>query len=141
VALALAPGLPASAQPGPTVTTRDDSTLGTVLADSAGMSLYMFKRDTADVSTCTGNCAATWPPLLVQGDPVAGDRLLGSLGVLTRDDGGMQVTYDGMPLYYYASDTQPGDTKGQGVGGAWYLVTPQPAATPAPANGAAYGGQ
>lgn len=46
------------------------------------------------------------------------------LGVTTRTDGTKQVTYGGHPLYYYLGDTAPGQTKGQGVGGVWFLIGP-----------------
>jgi predicted lipoprotein with Yx(FWY)xxD motif len=101
------------------------SGLGDVLVDPEGMTLYMFVNDGPDESACYDSCAANWPPLLVEGEPVAGEGLDSSLlGTTERLDGTLQVTYNGMPLYYYVQDSAAGDTTGQGVGGAWYVVNP-----------------
>lgn len=98
--------------------------LGNFLVDGKGMTLYLYTKDSPGVSNCKDGCLEAWPPLLTNGDPQAGDGVTGKLGTITRDDGTVQVTYDDMPLYYYVSDTQPGDTTGQGVGGVWYVVEP-----------------
>jgi len=94
--------------------------------DSAGMSLYVFKNDTANSgkSACANGCAVAWPPATVPVGtaPTAGDGVDG-LGVITRDDGTMQVTYDGLPLYRYAPDKAPGDENGKAVPN-WALATP-----------------
>jgi predicted lipoprotein with Yx(FWY)xxD motif len=108
-----------------TVQTRDAGSLGTVLTGSNGMTLYVFYRDGAGVSNCNDTCAQTWPPLVLDaGDPVAAAGLGGALSTITRTDGRRQVTYNGVPLYFYAGDTQPGDTKGDGVGGVWRVAKP-----------------
>ena len=128
--LALAVGLwagpytPASAQSAPTVGTRDAPGLGTILTDPTGMALYRYTPDAPGVSTCYDRCAAAWPPLPIQGDPVAPDGLGGALGTTTRQDGSLQVTFNGMPLYRYAADTEPDDVYGQGVGNVWFVVNP-----------------
>lgn len=101
---------------------------GQILVDSEDMSLYIFMNDTKDsgMSTCIDTCAGVWPPLTVDGDPVAGEGLDGTmLGTITREDGSLQVTYNGWPLYLYTGDTAAGDTNGQGVTdefGLWYLM-------------------
>jgi predicted lipoprotein with Yx(FWY)xxD motif len=101
---------------------------GTFLVDSKGRSLYLFEADKSDKSTCNDACAAAWPPLTTTGAPTAGTGVKASLlGTSKRDDGTMEVTYNGHPLYYFANDTAPGDTKGQGVdgfGAEWYVVGP-----------------
>jgi predicted lipoprotein with Yx(FWY)xxD motif len=98
---------------------------GAVLVDAKGVSLYLFTPDNAGSSTCNGQCAATWPPLLASGKLVAGKGLDQSLlGTTQRTDGTTQVTYAGHPLYYFAKDAQPGDTNGEAVGGVWFLVSP-----------------
>ena len=98
---------------------------GTFLTDADGMSLYLFTNDTPGVSNCTGDCLAAWPALLTEGAPVAGDGADGSLlGTTTRDDGSVQVTYGGWPLYYFAGDAAPGDLAGQGVNDVWFVVSP-----------------
>jgi len=102
------------------------SPLGQILIDAEGRTLYLFMKDTANTSTCTGGCAQTWPALLVTGAPTGGLGVEASkLGTTSRTDGGTQVTYNGHPLYHFASDSAPGDTKGQGVGGNWFVVSPQ----------------
>jgi predicted lipoprotein with Yx(FWY)xxD motif len=99
--------------------------LGPFLVDSKGMSLYMFKNDTANTSNCSGSCLTNWPPLLSTGAPTAGTGVTASLlGTITRSDGGTQVTYNGMPLYYFIGDKAAGDTKGQAVKDIWYVVDP-----------------
>jgi predicted lipoprotein with Yx(FWY)xxD motif len=101
--------------------------LGNVLVNSAGMTLYMFAKDTGSQSTCTGACAQNWPPLLANGKPTAGTGAAASmLGTTTRSDGGKQVTYNGHPLYLFAGDNAPGDTNGQGLtafGGSWFALS------------------
>jgi LPXTG-motif cell wall-anchored protein len=102
-------------------------TLGSILTDSDGRTLYRFTKDTVNLSSaCYGGCAASWPPLLIaDGNPVAGEGVNGNmLGVLTRTDGTRQVMYNGMPLYYYNKDVNAGDTNGQLVGNVWYIVHP-----------------
>jgi predicted lipoprotein with Yx(FWY)xxD motif len=99
-----------------------DSDLGSILVDADGMTLYLFESDSAGASTCTADCAATWPPL-IDDAPVAGEGVDEALlGTTTRNDGEVQVTYDGHPLYGFASDQAPGDTEGQGVGDVWFVV-------------------
>jgi predicted lipoprotein with Yx(FWY)xxD motif len=103
--------------------------LGTVVTDGGGLTLYRFDKDTASPSTsnCNGACATTWPPALVSGSGTV--RLSGVpsglVGSVTRADGSEQITLNGWPLYRFAKDSQPGDTKGQGVGGTWFAATPQ----------------
>jgi predicted lipoprotein with Yx(FWY)xxD motif len=100
-----------------------DTALGAILVDSEGMTLYLFENDTDGVSTCSGGCADTWPALVADGTPTAGDGVdAGLLGTAARDDGSMQVTYNGHPLYHFAPDEAPGDTNGQEIGDVWYVV-------------------
>jgi predicted lipoprotein with Yx(FWY)xxD motif len=102
------------------------SPLGQILIDVEGRTLYLFMNDTANTSVCTGGCAQNWPPLLVTGAPTGGLGVEASkLGTTSRADGGTQVTYNGHPLYHFASDSAAGETKGQGVGGNWFVVSPQ----------------
>jgi len=105
-----------------------DSDLGQILVASDGMTLYLFEVDEGDTSTCYDDCAATWPAL-VDDAPTAGDGVDESLlGTTERDDGDVQVTYAGHPLYFYAPDEAPGDTLGQEVGDVWYVVDAEGAA-------------
>ena len=99
--------------------------LGSYLTDESGFTLYYYKNDSAGTSHCTGDCLQTWPGLMTSGAPSAGDpSIKGKLGWINRPDGGMQVTYNDMPLYYYSKDNIPGDALGQGVGGKWFVVAP-----------------
>jgi predicted lipoprotein with Yx(FWY)xxD motif len=117
------------AVPSATATTLDlaNSNLGQILVDSQGRSLYLFGADAGTNSTCTSaGCVAEWPPLIANGTPQVGVGLpANELGTTTRADGHQQITYAGHPLYYFAGDTQPGTTAGQGLndnGGPWYVV-------------------
>jgi predicted lipoprotein with Yx(FWY)xxD motif len=102
-----------------------NATLGSFLVDSKGMTLYLFTKDTPNTSNCYSSCAAIWPPLLTSGSPVAGAGVTASLlGTTTRTDGTTQVTYNGWPLYYFASDKAAGDTTGENVQGVWFVITP-----------------
>ncbi len=110
-----------------TVNAADVGTYGTVLVNGDGMPLYVFSLDTGGTSACTGDCTTEWTPLASQGSPVAGDGVDATLlGTITRDDGTMQVTYNGHPLYTFADDTGAGDAAGQGMednGGTWNLIS------------------
>lgn len=99
----------------------------TILTDSAGKALYTFDRDTTEVSACTGNCAVTWPPLVLEaGAPTSIPAPAGVTGAFTtsaRPDGtGTQVVWKGKPLYRYVADASPGEVKGDGVGGVWHVA-------------------
>lgn len=100
---------------------------GTALVGPDEMTLYIFTQDTDGTSTCAGECAANWPPLTVPegGSVEAGEGVTGELGTTERDDGSAQVTYEGMPLYYFAADEEPADATGEGVGGVWFIATPE----------------
>jgi predicted lipoprotein with Yx(FWY)xxD motif len=101
------------------------SSLGNIVVNAEGRTLYLFMKDSGGTSACTGDCTATWPPLTITGSATAGAGVDASkLGTISRPDGSTQVTYNGHPLYRYAADSAPGDTKGQGVGGNWFVVSP-----------------
>jgi predicted lipoprotein with Yx(FWY)xxD motif len=125
----------------PTVVVANDPALGQILVDGQGLTLYMFKNDTPNTSACSGECLALWSPLITTGTPVAGSGVDASLlGTATQSNGVMIVTYNNMPLYTKPTDTQPGQTTGQGFKDLWYVVSPagQPiisssSATPTPA--------
>ena len=99
-----------------------NSSLGDVLVDADGRTLYAFTKDQGDQSACSGECAANWPALT--GTATAGTGAQAALlSTATQADGSSQVTYGGKPLYYFAGDAKPGDTNGQGVGDVWFAVT------------------
>jgi predicted lipoprotein with Yx(FWY)xxD motif len=110
-----------------TLTVRTSPTLGQYIADEKGMTLYTFANDTNGKSTCNGQCATLWPPLLVaEGGQltITGGGDSAKLATTERDDGTYQVTYNNMPLYYYSIDKAPGDTNGEGFGGLWHVAKP-----------------
>ena len=115
----------------PTVMVAQHPTLGAILTDAKGMTLYIFKKDKPGESVCVDTCAKNWPPVkAAEGmQPVAGPGISGQLGQIERKDDTYQVTYNGMPLYYFAKDTKPGDVNGQNMGGVWFVV-PTSAAPP-----------
>ena len=104
------------------------SSLGRILVDSHGKTLYLWAHDTGRTSMCYGQCAVYWPPLLTSAKPraLAGVRSA-LLGTTRRADGRMQVTYHSHPLYYFAGDKRAGQTAGEGLtgfGGRWDPVSP-----------------
>jgi predicted lipoprotein with Yx(FWY)xxD motif len=122
-----APPKTANGQPA-TVGVANNSNLGKILVDSQGRTLYLFQKDSGTTSSCTGACAAAWPPLRANGQPTVGSGTNASMvGTTARSDGNPQVTYNGHPLYTYSGDQNPGDTNGQGstaFGGGWFAVSP-----------------
>lgn len=124
------------------------TSLGTVLTNAQGRTLYWFAIDTPTTSKCTGTCESYWLPVI--GKPVAasGVSLPKAFGTLTRSNGQVQASYDGHPLYTYVADTSAGMTSGNGTnlsGGLWWAMTPSgakpgAAASPSPSSsGGGYG--
>jgi predicted lipoprotein with Yx(FWY)xxD motif len=113
---------------GGTVITTAKSSGGTVLASSSGRAVYLWAKDTGDMSNCNGACAGAWPPVTTTGTATAsGGAQASDIGTITRSDGTKQVTYDGHPLYYFSGDSGPGAATGQGsdaFGAKWWLVAP-----------------
>ena len=108
-----------------------ETSLGSVLVNADGLTLYLFTNDSPNTTTCTGDCLVAWPALTASGAPSAGEGVDASmLGTITRPDGATQVTYGGWPLYVYARDAAAGDVTGQGVGGVWFAVLPSGEAAP-----------
>lgn len=98
-----------------------DSSMGKVLTDAAGMTLYTFDKDADGKSACYDKCAANWPPLLA----AAGAAAEGDFGLTDRTDGSKQWTYYGKPLYLWVKDTKPGDMTGDGVNNIWHVAKVQ----------------
>lgn len=108
---------------GPATLELADNSLGTILVDGDGKTLYLFTVDTPTSSACTDSCASTWPALLTDGAPELGEGLdAKDLGTITRVDGMLHVTFFGHPLYYFSGDPAPGDTNGQNVGSSWFVI-------------------
>ncbi|GAA2299935.1 SCO0930 family lipoprotein [Streptomyces kunmingensis] len=119
----------------------DSKKLGKVVTDSAGFTLYRFDKDTAQPpkSNCDAACLKAWPAVPASGAKVAPGVDPSLIDEVTAADGTKQLTIDGWPMYRYAMDTNPGDAKGQGVGGTWYAAAPDgkkasPAAAEEPAE-------
>jgi predicted lipoprotein with Yx(FWY)xxD motif len=93
---------------------------GKALVDGKGMTLYIFDRDVAGKSNCTGPCSGTWPPLMAAADAKAS----GDWSIVARDDGSKQWAYKTKPLYTFNKDAKPGDAAGDGVNSVWHLATP-----------------
>ena len=103
-----------------------DTSLGKVVVDSDGRTVYVFDKDSpgAGTSACTAACLAKWPPVVAKSGKPTVSGVSGQLGTIKRDDGTEQVTLAGMPLYLYSGDSHAGDVTGQAVGGVWWAVSP-----------------
>jgi predicted lipoprotein with Yx(FWY)xxD motif len=107
---------------------------GQILVDANGMTLYYFAKDTpgAGTSVCTLGCPGAWPPFDAVTVRVSPPLQASDFGTITRPDGTKQTSYRGWPLYRYASDAAAGDTKGHGINGFWYVMSPTGVVTLAP---------
>ena len=108
------------------VQTRSHPEHGDILTDAEGMTLYVFDKDGqgAGASACYDGCASAWPPLTVEVDPTKSGGVSAEVTTFERETGEMQVAAGGWPLYYFDSDEQPGDAKGQGVNDVWWVLAP-----------------
>ncbi|MDQ3572505.1 MAG: hypothetical protein M3383_06540 [Actinomycetota bacterium] len=101
-----------------------ESQFGEMVFDGSNQAIYLFDKETSTEAECYGECAEAWPPVLTDGEPVAGDGADQKLlGTTERDDGSVQVTYAGQPLYYYAHEG-PGQVLCHNVsefGGLWLV--------------------
>jgi predicted lipoprotein with Yx(FWY)xxD motif len=135
---AAAPTTMTPAAPAKDLLTVRETGAGYVLATSSGRTIYWYSGDIkgSGKSTCIGTCLAAWPAVI--GAPVAapGVQLAGQLGTITRPGGVVQATYNGYPLYTYAQDMAPGETTGNGVTGAWHVITGA-VLSPSPSSAAA----
>jgi predicted lipoprotein with Yx(FWY)xxD motif len=118
-----APQSSSSQSSGAKLATADVGSFGKVVVDGTGRTLYVFDKDTAGKSTCDGDCAAKWPPVIAGDSAPQVDGVDASLvGTVARSDGSKQVTLGGLPLYQFAKDSKAGDAKGQAVGNVWWVV-------------------
>jgi predicted lipoprotein with Yx(FWY)xxD motif len=117
-----------TAAPTSTVVEARNTSLGQILVDAQGRTLYLFALDDRAASTCTGSCASVWPPVPVTGTPTAsGGAQAADVSVITGSNGVQQLAYAGHPLYYFAGDSKPGQTRGQAIdefGAKWYVLNP-----------------
>ena len=99
--------------------------LGRILVGANQHTLYLFREDSHGESSCTGGCARVWPPVIVDGNPHAGEGVSqAKVSTTVRNDGSRQLVYNGHPLYELSADTKPGQTQGQGFLGTWFVVSP-----------------
>jgi predicted lipoprotein with Yx(FWY)xxD motif len=130
--------VPVMAQGGPTVGLVQHATLGTIMTDSSGITLYIWEGDTPGVSNCSDACAGAWPPAVVD---EAGMMMMmpgmgmdmamtsSGLGAIQRADGSWQLSWNGWPLYRFQRDVAPGEANGQGsmgFGARWSVVSITP---------------
>jgi predicted lipoprotein with Yx(FWY)xxD motif len=101
-----------------------NTSLGTVLVDGNGRTLYGLTKDMNGMSSCNGTCATLWPPLTVAGSTLPAGLDPNVFSIVTRADGSHQLRAGKWPLYRYAGDTAAGDTNGQGSGGVWFVLAP-----------------
>jgi predicted lipoprotein with Yx(FWY)xxD motif len=121
------PAVATTATANTTVVTANSS-IGTILVDATGKTLYSYDRDAGGTSSCTRNCAVNFPPLVLPpgtNTPLPGPGV-GDLTTTPRPDDAtkLQVVWNGKPLYTFAADRAPGDTKGDGLGGFWHAAKP-----------------
>lgn len=126
-----APSVPSRTSNPPNTNRADDlttarSSLGTILVNGKGMTVYAFDKDTANsgTSACTGSCLDTWPPVTISDSQPLVNGVSGSISTIKDPDGKAQITIDGRPLYTFAGDAAKGDVKGQGLQNVWWVVSP-----------------
>ena len=122
---ASSPAAPSSGEV--TIKVAKSASLGSYLTAPDGKTLYTLSSDPTDKSTCEGQCATAWPPLLIAADGkiTQPTTVMGTLGIIKRADGSHQVAFDGHPLYKFIKDTAPGQTNGEGIvafGGTWHVA-------------------
>jgi predicted lipoprotein with Yx(FWY)xxD motif len=119
---------PTTAPSGVATVSATSTSLGMILVDGSGRTLYLFEKDQSDQSACAGACATAWPVDQTSGTPKAGSGVKASmLGTIKRGDNTTQVTYNQHPLYYFQGDSGAGQQNGQGVdafGAKWFVVNP-----------------
>lgn len=112
-------------EPSTTVSLATDASLGSILVDSEnGRSLYFFSKDTQDNSQCMNGCLDSWPIFYEESIEVGEGLNADDFGTITRADGSKQTTYKNWPLYYFANDTNAGETNGNGIGSVWFIAKP-----------------
>jgi predicted lipoprotein with Yx(FWY)xxD motif len=102
------------------------TSLGQVLVDGTGRTVYLLTADSPGTSSCNATCLAYWPA--VPPPPATTPAgVTARLGRTTTPGGSPIATAGGWPLYTFVQDKAPGDVTGEGVksfGGTWYAVSP-----------------
>ena len=101
-----------------------ETPLGAIVVDGEGRTLYAFTKDANGSPTCVDGCATAWPPIVLDGEPVAAGIDTQLVTTVERPDGGSQLKVGKWPVYHFAGDEQPGDVNGQGSGGVWFVIAP-----------------
>ena|SRR3984893_16817019 len=105
-----------------------NSSVGQILVDGSGRTLYLFEADMPATSSCYAACVGVWPAVVSVVQPMVAPGITPTLVSTTkRKDGTLELVYNGHPLYYFTGDKKPGDVTGQGLnsfGAAWYVVSP-----------------
>jgi predicted lipoprotein with Yx(FWY)xxD motif len=103
-----------------------DSSLGRIVVDGKGMTAYYYTPDKpgSGKSACTGECLQAWPPITTTAAKPTVSGVTATVGTITGSDGSKQLTVGGRPVYRFAQDANPGDVKGQGIGGTWFVLRP-----------------
>ena len=117
----------AAAHPDVTELKTASSSLGTIVTDGEGMTLYMFDKDTKGTtkSACEGKCLTAWPPAFMGASAPKLTGVTGTVASIDSPDGKKQLTLDGWPLYYWFKDAKAGDVSGQAVQGVWWVLDPK----------------
>ena len=102
----------------------ETESMGKVITDAYGRTLYFFTKDANGASLCTGGCLTNWPIYYAEGIKVGEGLNAVDFGSIDRGDGTMQTTYKGWPLYYFVNDMLPGEMKGEGLIGKWFVAKP-----------------
>lgn len=110
---------------GPALSTASTS-LGTIVVDGSGMTVYFYDADHKGETTsvCTGGCASAWPPVTTTSSTPKVSGITGTVGTIAGPGGSRQLTIDGLPVYTYSGDSAAGQVGGQGSGGSWWVVNP-----------------
>jgi len=111
----------------PVALTTASTSLGTIVTDGDGLAVYQYDADTqgSGASSCTAECLASWPPVPGGSTAPTLTGITGEVTTITGTDGNPQLALNGWPLYYYVGDTAAGQTSGQGVGGVWWVMSPE----------------
>ena len=120
-------GASPSSSSGVVVVATGSTSLGTVLTNAQGFTLYYFKPEQGSKVVCASEsaCNSAWPPVITNtGTPAAPSGATGTFGTVTLPNGSSEVTYNGWPLHTYSGDSASGQTNGQGIGGQWFVATP-----------------
>ncbi|MEL6945198.1 MAG: hypothetical protein AAFO82_21310, partial [Bacteroidota bacterium] len=105
----------------PTLEITENATLGKIITNTEGRTLYIFAKDVEGDSACEGGCLNSWPIYYQEELEYGAGINAADVGVITRADGSKQNTYKGWPLYFFSGDKDTGDTNGEAASGVWFV--------------------